>query len=353
MASSITTKVGRAVTAAPFLALAAFCWTKMDIPKLTAYQDQILKDNQGTIKWGNESLSVLERFFGVQALDETWRGPSVTFSPSSLGYDAISWWQMISFLTDLGPVYIVWFLESARVGNAWTPAYFATFFAFAAQLVGIGSAAPVFYFLCLTFGPRVAELMSVSTDKLSTSKIQLQHKYISLLLPLVLVLHNFEVFAAYLSPDPAARHYWVWAWQMSPLWIGLVNSVLAQILPTSMFAAGPRALLAAACSISAGVWISVLLNSPYSLPEIFLPSLQEQADLVAHTRQALQYDEICVFSASFLWLGYQFVDLYRAGRMDDLFKVVAVFPIVLVTAGPGVTLAVGWYLREQKLTGVR
>lgn len=60
--------------------------------------------------------------FHIEFLDEICRGITPTFAPSTFGYDPIAWWQMFSFLMDLGPVYTVWMLESCRPGNAWTPA---------------------------------------------------------------------------------------------------------------------------------------------------------------------------------------------------------------------------------------
>lgn len=86
-----------------------------------AHQQQFLES--GVVEFDGKSITILKRFHCFEFLDKVWRGATVTFSPSTLGYDSISSWQMFSFLQDLGPIYAVWFLESCRVGNRFTPAY--------------------------------------------------------------------------------------------------------------------------------------------------------------------------------------------------------------------------------------
>ncbi|KXX78604.1 hypothetical protein MMYC01_204483 [Madurella mycetomatis] len=292
----------------------------MDLPKLEAYQKRIIEEDKGVIEWPGGSLTVFDHFYRVEVLDRLWRGPSVTFSPSSQGYDPVSWWQMLSFLTDLGPIYCIWFLEAARDASAWTPAYFATFWVSAAQLLGIGSVAPIYYFLWVAFGPPIADLIK-------PGKRAFQCWYFAFLLPLVLVFHNFEVFTAYLSPDPTTRHYWIWAWQMSPLWIGIANFASSYIILNryyvSMFGR-ISVLLKVVCTVSAIVWVSVLLISPYSIFDLF--------------------------SSCFLCLVYQFVEMYHLGFIElDGFWPLALLPVALACFGPGVTFVLGWWWRERKL----
>lgn len=114
-------KTTRFLLGLPLLGLAALCILAMDPEKLTAHQQPSLES--GKIEFGDTSITILKRFYHFEFLDNIWRGATVTFSPSTLGYDSISSWQMFSFLHDLGPVYAVWFLESCRVGNRFTPAY--------------------------------------------------------------------------------------------------------------------------------------------------------------------------------------------------------------------------------------
>lgn len=93
----------------------------MDIPKVVEYQDLVVK--AGVIEWGGGSVKILDDFFGVDYLNEMWRGVTATFAPSTLAFDSVSWWQVFSFLIDLGPVYAIWILESYRTGSAYGPVY--------------------------------------------------------------------------------------------------------------------------------------------------------------------------------------------------------------------------------------
>jgi len=107
--------------ALPFLGITVLCFQAMDLVKMVAHQQPFLESM--TIKWDKGSIPILNRFFYVEFLDELWRGTTASFSPSALGYDAVSSWQTFSLLNDAGPVFAVWVLESGRLGNRWTPAY--------------------------------------------------------------------------------------------------------------------------------------------------------------------------------------------------------------------------------------
>lgn len=95
-------------------------------------------------------------------------------------------------------------------------------------------------------------------------------------------------------------------------------------------------------TISALVWAAVIVLSPYPLSQIFVPNLEEQTNLVLHTTKALQFVQVSWFEAPFLWLAYQFIDLYREGLIGagGLWQV-AVLPVVGSLAGPGVAFALG------------
>lgn len=114
-------KTTRVVLGLPFLGLAVLCFWTMDVEKLLAHQQPFL--DSGKIEFNGGSIPILSRFYYFEFLDELWRRATVTFSPSTLGYDSISSWQMFSFLHDLGPVYAVWYLESYRTGNRFTSVY--------------------------------------------------------------------------------------------------------------------------------------------------------------------------------------------------------------------------------------
>lgn len=119
--SSPVVKLRRAVVALPFIGIAILCLREMDIGKMAAHQQPFL--DAGKTEWSGGSIRILPRFHYLRFLDEVWRGTTASFSPSTLGYDAVSSWQVFSFLNDLGPVHVVWMLESSRKGSAWSPAY--------------------------------------------------------------------------------------------------------------------------------------------------------------------------------------------------------------------------------------
>lgn len=75
-----------------------------------------------------------------------------------------------------------------------------------------------------------------------------------------------------------------------------------------------------------------------------------QTDFIPLARRALQFDEICTFSGSFLWLLYSILDLGTAEvSRGNLITKVALLPILVYSIGPGATFALGWYWRETLL----
>ncbi|KAI1084372.1 hypothetical protein F5B20DRAFT_576512 [Whalleya microplaca] len=339
-------KARRAVASVPFLAIAAWCFLTMDIDKLVAIQQPFA--DSGVIEWEDGKVSILDHFHNVDFLDQIWRGTMATFSPSTFGYDSISSWQMFSFLIDLGPIYAIWILESYRAGSAYTPAYFPTIFSLAGQFLGLGTVASIFYFLCFTFGP-------TASDFARTSLRDRTVRDSGLLLPIIFLFHTTQVFAMFLAPEFTTRHFWTWAWQLAPLWIGVSNFLLAAVirplLPKRTTLTSPRLLLAVLGLVSAGVWVNALLFSPHSISTIFIPVAEVQTEFVAHVRKALQADNLAVFSSSLLWLIYSSFDLHAAGLLgNDWLYHIALIPVVTAFAGPGAAFVVGWYLREQALS---
>lgn len=111
----------RAALAIPFIGLAILCLGAMDTKKLIAQQQPFLET--GRITWDGGSMPLFDRFYKTPLIDAVWRGITITFTASYIPLDAIGWWQLISFLKELGPMYSVWLLESCRAGNSWTPIY--------------------------------------------------------------------------------------------------------------------------------------------------------------------------------------------------------------------------------------
>ncbi|KAI0886269.1 uncharacterized protein GGS22DRAFT_179182 [Annulohypoxylon maeteangense] len=305
-------KVQRAITSMPFIGIAIWCFRMMDIEKIMTNQQPFV--DSGIIEWEGGRVRILDHFHNVDFLDQAWRGTMGTFSPSTFGYDPVAWWQMFSFLTDLGPLYALWILESCRARSSYTPAYIPTIFSLLGQFTGLGSVAPIFYFLCFTSGPTASDLA-----RMPVRNRTVRHEHVGVLLLVVLLFHTSQVFGMFLSPELTTRHFWTWAWQLAPFWIGVGNVLLTAIskplLRKSISLTSENFILLVLGLISAGVWGYTLLYSPYPLPTLFLPALESQSEFVAHCRKALQADHLAVFASSLLWLIYSFYDLYSAGML--------------------------------------
>ncbi|KAI0172691.1 hypothetical protein GGR52DRAFT_417807 [Hypoxylon sp. FL1284] len=349
--AALGTRALRAVAAVPFLFIMAWCLRGMDLGKLVAMQQPFA--DAGVIEWDGGSVKILDVFYNIDFFDQAWRGGSATFSVSSFGYDVIARWQVLSFLVDLGPVFAVWVLESRRAGSAWTPAYLPTVVTFAGQLLGIGSVAPLFYFLCFAFGPTASDLARKPAQTRTVG-----HRETGLLLPIVLAFHTCEIFLMFFAPDFNDRHYWTWAWQLSPVWIGVSNFLLVRLagplLPKSGALTSPKFLMVVLGLVSAGVWGYTLLYSPLPLSTVFVPDPEPQTEFVTHIRKALQVDHTALFSSSFLWLVYSFFDLSAAGLPGaGLVVNVVLVSVAAVVAGPGAAFILGWYLRDRALSSIK
>ena len=232
---------------------------------------------------------------------------------------------------------------------------------FIAQLFGIGNIGPVFYGLCYVFCPSATEL---SRQRPSSTEAQpssaLPKGAIWPLLPLLLLFHNSHVFGMYLASDLSTRQLWTWLWQFSPAWIGICFFAAPRIFDlnspskSNSYLSSSKFVLLVLSLISAVVWITLLVSSPYSLSTLFIPEAGAQVDFVEHSRRALQIDELSSIGAAYLWLVYLFFDLRAAGLADITWVVTrtALLPVVAVLTGPGVAVAVGWLLREEKLSTV-
>ncbi|KAK4189889.1 hypothetical protein QBC35DRAFT_521931 [Podospora australis] len=347
----------RAVLALPFLALSWYCrkWLNFD------HAMALLRDRFDQNKFGPEGahMPVIWKHFGVHSIDYNLRGIAAFFVPSLLGTDAISWWQMIFFLTDLAPIYVIWLLESCRRGNAWTPAYMATLWGYASQLLGIGFLAPIYCFLYFVFSPTASQLASNSQAR------SLKKEYIPFYLPLLLVLHNGLVFLMYFAPDPMARYRYNFTWQPMIFVIGFLNVVLSLTLlrvpgfsslkTSPLFSA--KALSIAVSILSFSVWAYVWLCSPFPGRGIFIPIRVDEApmELGLHARRTLQFDLLSSFGGSLAWMAGLFLDMYAGGVIQgqELLTALLTLPAVTAIGGPGVAVLNGWWWRERKLTSRR
>ena len=187
------------------------------------------------------------------------------------------------------------------------------------------------------------------------------HPQFSRAIFLTLSLFSYlPVFLMFLGPAPSIRHRWTWAWQMFPLWVAV-----AQWIRTRMFASTPGdersgtqqgdnkgsvigATISAFAAISAGVWMYLLFNSPYSLNTMFLP--QNAVGYIPLMRKHFQICHLATFGSAFMWLVYLFAELKGADLVPQSWiLILSMGCLTTICFGPGTTLAAGWYWREEIL----
>ncbi len=132
---------------------------------------------------------------------------------------------------------------------------------------------------------------------------------------LTLALFSYlPVLLMFLGPSPSIRHLWAWLWQMFPLWVSV-----GQWIRTRMSAEEStldqnqaktsehdsniiRATILTFAAISAGVWVYMLLNSPYSLTTTFIPQSlsMTNSDFVSTMRRHFQISHLTALGSSLM-----------------------------------------------------
>lgn len=171
-------------------------------------------------------------------------------------------------------------------------------------------------------------------------------------------------FLSHLHPTLTTRHDWDWIWQMFPVWVAIIQRVLAYtVMPDTVehdrIYAPKRDLptiritIGACIALSTGVWLYTLSMSPYSPLTLFIPSLGTSAESMDWTeviRNFVQYDHLFCFGGALLWLAYLFGDLKGAGMMTQSWiRIVSSAILTVAAMGPGAAVGLGWLWRESVL----
>lgn len=348
----------RGVLASPFLAIAIACYVIMNTSKMEQLWQPFLDSSK--ISWNGGSIPILTTFYHNEFLDSTWRPFTVLFSPAALGYDPVSWWLSFSFMHNLAPLHGIWIAESYRLSNRSSPAHWPTIFTVLGNFIGTGTATPLFYFLCFTFGPTAEDVLREQPRGRARTT--------PFILPLMLLFYTSGTCIAHLAPSLETRHYFTWTWQFLPLWVGLGNILLTRTLPRTepmLLASDPSSRLkryfrqlqrdemqlGVLAGIAGGVWLWMIYSAPYSLAEILFPPKTQggnrwidQQGFTAHARLVLQIDNLCAFAASFLWFGYQRAETYWRGdgRGSLPHALLILLPLITIALGPGVSVLLLW-----------
>ncbi|KAJ5792505.1 uncharacterized protein N7503_008483 [Penicillium pulvis] len=307
-----------------------------------------------------ETVSLTRSLYNVPFLDQIFTPLITCFLPSISGSDAVSRSQMFSFLTDCGPVYTIWLLESCRQGKSGfevvLPIVSGTLF----QLLGIGKVAPVYFaieYIRTPLSSLKGENRNIKTDVLKS------------LFPAMLAGHYLPLFANFFASTVERRQSINAWWQLFPLVVPLVQLPLrllakpqANIEKKKKTASDHKTnLLWTRCTygllaaISGLSFIYARWSAPQgtSLAKIFLPGLFEHTQPITSFAQGiarfLKYDDIFSLGAGFVWLGLRFRELQQSGVPVSWWKSVCALVGTTVTIGPGAALALGWGWREEIL----
>jgi hypothetical protein len=230
----------------------------------------------------------------------------------------------------------------------------------AAQLRGIGVISWLYYFLYYIYTP---------IDKFKSVDMRLgRRNFAVILLPALALSYYLPTYAMLDWRDFAIREKILFVWQLFPIWFAALCWLLPKFIkdttdedkftaPTSDLPIIETAM-GILISLSAASWIRTALKAGTALKfyGLFIPSqltLNTQ-DFTTFTSDFFKVDELGLFFATFLWLGYLFWDLKSAGMVEESWlNLVAHLVGATIVMGPGATSGMGWMWRERVLATVR
>jgi hypothetical protein len=223
------------------------------------------------------------------------------------------------------------------------------------QTGGIGLTGGL-YFFCLYVLTPISSLRIPDNRKGDS-------RYTVSILPLLILFSIVPLYQSYYAESLQTRHWYMWAWQMFPLYVSLAQNFSAWILSSGVSsdqgedaandATAVKVTVGSMALLSSCIWIYTLYSSPYSIQQMFVPDYfltPVPNEFVEQARHFLKWDQVCGSGSSLLWLLYSFSDLKRA-NMTSRSWLVALFAVAGLTVclGPGAAFAIGWLWREQIL----
>ena len=222
-----------------------------------------------------------------------------------------------------------------------------------AQLLGVGTIAPLFYFLHYTFSLPAEKML-----RLPASSITPVHP--GTILTLVFLTTHLPTTLMYISPQAQTRHYWTWVWQMYPVWFYVIHLILSNLssqherlaLRTARLSI-PLSLVAASSAI---VWLHLLSSCPFPIHSVLFPGLATQQTLGPSLRRLFHVDELCAILATFIWFALEFLDIWQTkkelisnAQLPIPFQVIVAI-VAFCLLGPGATFLGLWAWRENILS---
>jgi hypothetical protein len=108
----------RMLLALPFLALSIAAFRCMAAEAGFNGVASILET--GVLSWDDQSFTFPTTFSHVAWIEQIFKPLAILFSSSGFAIDPISWWQMVTFLTDFGVLVSIMLIESTRRANVMT-----------------------------------------------------------------------------------------------------------------------------------------------------------------------------------------------------------------------------------------
>ncbi|KAL3487310.1 hypothetical protein BJX62DRAFT_213763 [Aspergillus germanicus] len=367
----------RALWAAPFLPLAIWPWLEDEASAahVIPYLLQMAKDGVWTSTNGEITMSMSEPHLHIPVLDNAMGPLLAVFTPSMTGVDPVSRLQMISFLTDVGPLFVVGMLEKFRRRHHWSAILYPLLFAIACQFVGIGKVAGVYYLVEYFWSPTVT-LPTVHSASMPRAAV-------NSLLGATLLVYYPLVAGSYFAPTTQGRVVFNAVWQFFPILVLLGQGVIFLALQakgksneeTSGFKSAStskshktvkpqagtrpempsiRLTMATLSIIStlAFLYVRVTRPSDMSMAEIFFPvdSGTPVDSFDTAVRRMLQWDQVCWVVPGYYWLLLSFRDLSLLGVDVPWGRLVLGLILGTVSLGAGATFGLVWLWREILLT---
>ncbi|KAE8351954.1 FAD/NAD(P)-binding domain-containing protein [Aspergillus coremiiformis] len=315
----------RALFCIPFLGLFAYANISMESRLWKAFPVTLPVPQQGF--WTAK----------VPILDQL-RGPFTCFLPSISVSHPQSYAHMLSFLTNVGPVYTIWLLESYRKRHSWTEIALAVALGTAFQCRGIGLLAPLHFTI---------EHLRTPLATLLHSRHKITPYILGSFLPALIAGSYVLIFANYVPQTVALRRYFHAIWHLLPIIMPLLQIPFRRL----------ERLVSPATQQPEQREEDAKRNSTRNLRSIrFLSlSLALLSGLTfIHTRHtppgvSMTYDETIAMASGLVWLGMKFRELKQLGYPVWWGTVIATLAGTTATLGPGAAILLGWGWREEIL----
>lgn len=173
-------------------------------------------------------------------------------------------------------------------------------------------------------------------------------------LPTIILGYYIPHFAAFLHPDLSARHWWMWVWQLYPVWCAVIFFVVSQLLAPVVNDVPSRKIvqgtLVALSMVNAAAHWYTDFNAELSFSEIFIPKYLFEApdDGVVVMKTILQYDHVCVFAGTILWLFHSIGESESSAKLRT-FGIIAMLGLFSTfgVVSLGTFTLIAWELKER------